>query len=98
MEVMSEFPFAFLLLSCVCIYQTIKPFTYIKSILLALCLGFLISIRNIGMVFVFAMVMDGLTDLYRNRKKIKQKQFNYKNAVYPVIIGVASIAVYILLN
>jgi hypothetical protein len=98
MEIMSEFPFSFLLLCCVLMYQRIKPFTYVKSIVLALSLGFLISIRNIGMVLVFTMVLDGFINLVRNREKVKRKQFDYKNAVYPVLIAIGGLAIYILLN
>ena len=97
-EIVSDIPFTLLLLLCVCRYQTIKPFTYTKSILLILFIGFLISIRNIGLVFVFAVVLDGLLEIYRHRHKIKQKQYNYKKAALPMVLAVAGLLIYLLLN
>jgi hypothetical protein len=98
MEIMSDIPFSLLLLCCVCMYRTIRPSVLGESILLALCTGFLIAIRNIGMVFAFTLVLDGLFNLYFNRHQVRLKQFDYKNALYPILIGVAGLAVYILLN
>jgi hypothetical protein len=97
-EIMSDIPFSLLLLGCIMMYQNGKPLTYIKSILLMLCVGFLISIRNIGIVFLFALVVDGLINLYRNRRQLKQKEFNYKNALTPVIIAIGGFSVYVLMN
>jgi hypothetical protein len=97
-EIMSDIPFSLLLLGCIMMYQNEKPFTYVKSILLMLCVGFLISIRNIGIVFLFALVVDSLINLYRNRRQLKQNEFNYKNALTPVIIAIGGFSIYILLN
>jgi hypothetical protein len=97
-EIMSDIPFSLLLLGCIMMYQNEKPFTYIKSILLMLCIGFLISIRNIGIVFLFALVLDSLINLYCNRNRYKQKEFNYKNVLTLVVIALGGLSIYVLLN
>jgi len=66
-EIMSEFPFTLLLLISVLLYQRVKPESYIQSFILALLSGLLISIRNIGLVFFVAILMDWVLRCIQNR-------------------------------
>jgi hypothetical protein len=98
MEIMSEIPFTLLLLFCVLLYQKVKPYTYRQSIILALSIGFLMSLRNVGVVFISAMLLDCFHQLYINRSKIIQKKYNYKKIMQVLIIALCGLFTYFLVN
>lgn len=98
MEIMSDIPFTLLLLLCVHIYLSSRPLTLAKSILLTLLIGLLISIRYIGLVFVFAVAFDCLRELYHNRNAIAMKHYKYNNVIQLILISIAGYLIYLLLN
>ncbi|MEO6883978.1 MAG: hypothetical protein ABI199_08135 [Bacteroidia bacterium] len=97
MEIMSDIPFSLLLLLCILIYQQ-KNRTIVRSILLAVLLGFLISIRNIGIVFILAVALDFLHELYENYTSILQKKYAYKKLISLTIIVCGGFLIYVILN
>lgn len=98
MEVMSDIPFTALLLLCVGVYTSSKPFTLLKSSLFALLIGLLISMRSIGLVFVLAIVFDLLNKMYIHYFQQKQRTFDFKIFLPPVIISVGGFITYLVLN
>jgi hypothetical protein len=97
-EIMSDIPFAFFLLLCIVLFQSFKPFNILKSCVLSALVALLISIRNVGLVFVMAVIMDMLFQLIKDRKEIRQRNYNYQNIIYCVIIAVGGFIGYMFLN
>ena len=98
MEIMSDIPFTLLLLLCALRYQKEKSFTFLQSLALALLVGFLISVRSIGLVFILAIILDRLRQLYKSRSEIIQKKYNYKILISPAIIAIGGFLINLLIN
>jgi TRAP-type C4-dicarboxylate transport system permease small subunit len=60
--------------------------------------AFLISIRNIGVVFLFSILIDGVVGFYRTRKKNKMGRLNFGSLKFPVMIAFGGFGVYYIFN
>lgn len=98
MEIMSDIPFTFFLLLCVYLYLHKNSYTLLTSISLALLSGFLISIRNIGIVFIAATVIHMLRELYYYRAAIKSRSFDYRKLKSRAIIVAGGLTTHLLIN
>jgi 4-amino-4-deoxy-L-arabinose transferase-like glycosyltransferase len=99
MEVMSEIPFTFFLLSILILYQFNKEEkNYFYYLLIGLSGGFLMSIRAAGAVFIMAVGIELAIAFYnfmRNRITIAELK---KSALQKLIIIFSAIFLYLLLN
>lgn len=96
MEIMSDIPFAFFLLLCILIYQQRKPMNYVQSIALTFLIGFLISIRNIGLVLVLALAIEQIRYVYNDIRQ--NKTFNLKGTISGALLPILGFLFYLLLN
>jgi len=98
MDIMSDIPFIFFLLLCTYLYQSLKPFNYQKALLLALLAAFLISIRNIGVIFIITVFIDSMVHYFRNRKEIRSRIYGSKEVLFPLVIASGGLIGFIILN
>ena len=98
MEIMSDFSFSLLLLACIIVLKNENKNSYLRSFLLALMTGFLISIRNIGVVFIIAIGVNFLYEFFKNIPAIRQKMYNYKKLIQFLIVSVGGFLCYIIIS
>lgn len=93
LEVMSEIPFAFLLILCLYLFEKYARGPFWMGIIIALLGGLLMSVRIIGVVFPVAVLIWAI------RKRFVEKDNTpFNKCVCGFLVGVGSILVYMLLN
>jgi len=91
-EVMSDIPFAALLVLCFVLHQKLKPGNLKQIIVLASVSGFMLSVRPAGIVFIAAVFVAQIDALIRH--KIKAIEF----ATYGGILILFPILIYYVIN
>ncbi|NTW34442.1 MAG: hypothetical protein HGB12_17785, partial [Bacteroidetes bacterium] len=99
MEIMSEIPFTFFLLIILIFYHfNKKEKSYLFYLIIGLLGGLLISIRSVGIVFLFAVITELAFSFYHYfRKKISLVLLK-KTIIQKLIIIFPAIFLYFLLN
>ncbi len=93
LEIMSEFPFTFLLLLCIYLFEKYAKGPFWMGIIIAVLGGLLMSVRIIGVVFPIAVL------IYAIRKRFIEKDNTpISKCVCGFLVGVGSIMVYLVLN
>ena len=93
LEIMSEFPFAFLLLLVVCLFEKYSKGPFWAGIIIAILGGLLISIRVIGFVFPLAVLVFAIRKRFIDKDKTPVTK-----CVCGFLVAVGSVLVYLLLN
>jgi len=93
LEVMSEFPFAFLLLLCLFLFEKYARGPFWMGIVIAVLGGLLMSVRIIGLVFPVAVLIWAI-----RKRFIEKDKTPMSKCVCGFLVGVGSILVYLLLN
>ncbi len=93
LEVMSEFPFAFLLILCLFLFKKYAKGPFWMGIVIAVLGGLLMSVRIIGIVFPIAVLIWAI-----RKRFIEKDKTPMSNCVCGFLVGVGSILVYLLLN
>jgi len=89
-EIVSDIPFSLFLIGCVYLYDLLKKDKWWQALLMGALLAFTIMIRSMGFVFLLALILYALYDLYKisvrkqteNRKRLA---FNTLVIAYVVI-------------
>jgi 4-amino-4-deoxy-L-arabinose transferase-like glycosyltransferase len=79
-EVMSDIPFAALLVLNFILYQNIKTGNWKQIVVLSIVTGFMLVVRPAGIVFVAAILMDQLINLIR--RKTNFRDFTLKTGIF----------------
>jgi hypothetical protein len=95
-EVMSDLPFGLILVALTLIYTEKEDITYLKSIVIALLIGFLISIKSMGLFFPMAIIADTIHIAFIRRKKSAIK--TRLNLIQRIIMVAGGIGLYTWLN
>lgn len=93
LEIMSEFPFAFLLILCLYLFEKYAGGPFWMGIVIALLGGLLMSVRTIGVVFPIAVLIWAI-----RKRFIEKDKTPMSRCVCGFLVGVGSILVYLLLN
>jgi len=96
-EVMSDLPFTLLLVASLLLYRPEKGMSWLRISALALCTGFMISVRPIGFVLLAALVLD-CTVNFSGRKNISFSGNRKKVIVRLMFLAMMPVLVYLLLN
>ncbi len=91
MEIMSDLPFAVLLISCFLIYERSEKKGVLYFLSLALLSGILVCVRNAGFAFLVAILMDAGIKTVRKLLPVKQ-------LVLTFLIFVLSFLIYLTIN
>lgn len=96
-EVMSDLPFALLLVISLLLYKPEKDLTWLRITVLSLITGLLISVRPIGFVFLAAIVIDLVIRLLKNKNNTVSE--NRKSAIIKLLVlALLPAIIYFLLN
>ncbi len=93
LEIMSEFPFTFLLLLCFFLFEKYGKGPFWIGIIIAIFGGLLMSVRAIGVVFPIAVLIWAI-----RKRFIEKDKTPMSKCVCGFLVGVGSILVYLLLN
>ena len=93
LEIMSEFPFAFLLILCLYLFEKFAKGPFWMGIIIAILGGLLMSVRAIGVVFPLAVLIWAI-----RKRFIEKDKTPVSKCVCGFLVGVGSILVYLLLN
>ncbi len=93
LEIMSEFPFAFLLLLVVWLFEKYSKGPFWAGIIIAILGGLLISVRVIGLVFPLAVLAFAI-----RKRFIEKDKTHVTKCVCGFFVSVGSVLVYLLLN
>ncbi|RLD53513.1 MAG: hypothetical protein DRI97_13315, partial [Bacteroidetes bacterium] len=93
LEIMSEFPFAFLLMLCLYLFEKYAGGPFWMGIVIAFVGGLLMSVRTIGVVFPIAVLIWAI-----RKRFIEKDKTPMSRCVCGFLVGVGSILVYLLLN
>ncbi len=99
MEVMSDIPFSFFFFLCYMIYQNqvrqpgLRQSTP-RLLVLAVLMGFLTSVRTIGVVFIVAVLLAEIRCVLSG----KQKEFQLKQLIPCAVLCLGSVSTYLVLN
>ena len=93
LEIMSEFPFTFLLLLCLFLFEKYGKGPFWMGIVIAILGGLLMSVRAIGMVFPIAILIWAV-----RKRFIEKDKTPMSKCVCGFLVGVGSVLVYLLLN
>ena len=93
LEIMSEFPFAFLLLLCLYLFEKYSNGPFWMGIVIAILGGLLLSVRTVGIVFPLAVLAWAIRKRFIDRDKTPMSR-----CVCGFLVGIGSILVYMLLN
>jgi len=93
LEIMSEFPFTFLLVLCLLLFEKYAKGPFWMGIIIAGLGGLLMSVRAIGVVFPIAVLAWAI-----RKRFIEKDKTPMRNCVCGFLVGVGSIMVYLLLN
>lgn len=96
LEIMSDIPFSTCFLLCVLMY-TSKNNSGFRIVILTILTGFLLSIRNIGVVFLLAVLIDLIKDFYMARVE-KTTSLFYKQIIEKLCIIAGGFLIFILIN
>lgn len=94
-EIVSDIPFSLFLLGCVYLYTVLKKDKWWQALLLGALVAFMIMIRSMGFVFLLALVLYALCDLYKitvrkQPESRKRLAFNTLLVAYVVIFTLIS--------
>ncbi len=93
LEIMSEFPFAFLLLLCLYLFEKYARGPFWMGIVIAVLGGLLMSVRIIGVVFPLAVLIWAI-----RKRFIEKDKTPMSKCVCGFLVGIGSILIYLLLN
>jgi len=93
LEIMSEFPFAFLLVLCLYLFEKFSRGPFWMGIIIAVLGGLLMSVRVIGLVFPLAVLIWAI-----RKRFIEKDKTPMTKCVCGFLVGIGSILVYLLLN
>ena len=96
-EIMSDIPFSVLLLLTVLLFTSENTYKTRNIILLILLSGFLIAIRNIGIVFLAAAIINILKNIYDGKKNSTETIFS-KKVISTIVIVSGSLIFYFLID
>lgn len=101
-EVMSDLPFTVFLLTAILLYKKLDLSKTRSVILYSILTGFIIMIRTVGFVLVFAILIDHLIRIikaYKHAKKESTLKFNlFRKLIPPLTLTAYSLVFYFLLN
>ncbi|MFH0866048.1 MAG: hypothetical protein V1904_07625 [Bacteroidota bacterium] len=99
MEVMSEIPFTLFLLIIIILYHFRKEKSnYFFYIFIGFLGGFLMSVRSAGSVLIFAVLTEIILCVYQFRKKDTYNVLMKKSVWQKIILIIAALLTYALLN
>jgi len=93
LEIMSEFPFAFLLILCLYLFEKFAKGPFWMGIIIAILGGLLMSVRAIGVVFPLAVLIWAV-----RKRFIEKDKTPMSKCVCGFLVGIGSILIYLLLN
>ncbi len=94
-QILSDIPFASLMIAGILIYKSEKILELKKSLLLAFMLGFLMAVRTIGVVAIAACVINSLVNVLRVGDQ--NKEALRKNLFFTLISAALAFGIYFLL-
>ncbi len=93
LEIMSEFPFAFLLVLCLLLFEKYAKGPFWMGIVIAVLGGLLMSVRMIGVVFPIAVLIWAV-----RKRFIDKDKSPVSKCVCGFLVGIGSILFYLLFN
>ena len=93
-EILSDIPYTLFLLLTVLLYQNEKK-SFLNYLLCGICCGIMLSIRGVAAVFLIAILLHSLYEIFKESKKSKITKSILEK---PVTILGSSVLIYFLLN